>query len=190
MPILDHFGLIAPVYDRIIPPGLSDRVAEIAGLPVSGALLDAGGGTGRVAGTLTGLAGQVVIADISARMLAQAARKVGLQPTLAYIEQLPFPAASFERVIMVDALHHVNSQAATARELWRVLKPGGRIVIEELDLRRFPVKLVALGEKLALMRSHFLSPPRIEALFTDPQAQVRTVVEGLNSWVVVDKLPG
>ena len=38
---------------------------------------------------------------------------------------------SFERVIMVDALHHVYNHARAAAELWRFVKPGGRIVIEE-----------------------------------------------------------
>lgn len=188
MPLLDHFGLMAPIYDKLIPPVFSERLPELAALPVNGALLDAGGGTGRVAGGLTGLASPVVVADVSAGMLRQARRKAGLGATQACSEQLPFAEASFERVIMVDALHHVYSQAATAGELWRVLKPGGRIVIEELDVRTLPVKLVALAEKLALMRSHFLSPPRIAALFHYPNAQVRTVEEGLNSWVIVDKI--
>ena len=59
---------------------------------------------------------------------------------------------------MVDALHHVIHQGQTAREMYRVLKPGGRIVIEEPDIRKFGVKLIAVAEKLLLMRSHFLSP--------------------------------
>jgi len=42
---------------------------------------------------------------------------------------------SFDRVLMVDALHHVVNQAETICELYRVLKPGGRLVIEEPDLR-------------------------------------------------------
>lgn len=46
----------------------------------------------------------------------------------------------------------------------RVLKPGGRLVIEEPDINRFPVKLIALGEKLALMGSHFYSPQQISYL--------------------------
>ena len=89
---------------------------------------------------------------------------------------------------MVDALHHVCDQEHTAAELWRALKPGGRLVIEEPDVRTGIVKLVALFEKLALMRSHFLSPPQIAALFEWDDAQVEIVTEGHTSWVVVDKL--
>ena len=55
---------------------------------------------------------------------------------------------------------------ATAKELWRVLKPGGRIVIEEPDIRTLPVKIMAIFEKLALMRSHFISPSEISQILS------------------------
>jgi len=41
-------------------------------------------------------------------------------------------------------------------------------------------------EKLALMRSHFLSPPIIASSFP-PEARVTVEVESYNAWVVVDK---
>ncbi len=56
---------------------------------------------------------------------------------------------------MMDALHHMSFQKQAIGELWRVLKPGGRIVIIEPDIRRFVVKLIAIGEKIILMESHF-----------------------------------
>ena len=60
-------------------------------------------------------------------------------------------------------------------------------MIEEPDLRIFTVKLLALAEKLALMRSHFLSPPAIVNLFKDLGAKVSIEVDGFNAWVVVEK---
>jgi hypothetical protein len=47
--------------------------------------------------------------------------------------------------------------------------------------------LVALAEKLALMRSHFLSPPRIGSLFNYPNAEIRMEFESYNAWIIVDK---
>ena len=187
MPGLDHFSFIAPYYDRVIRLHTAERIIELAGLPIDGGLLDAGGGTGRVAQALHDHAGWLVVVDLSLGMLQQASTKHRLSSVCSPTEQLPFPDATFERIIMVDALHHVIDHGATARELWRVLKAGGRILIEEPDIRTFSVKLVALAEKLALMRSHFISPSRIAGLFPYPEARLRVERDGFNAWIVVDK---
>jgi demethylmenaquinone methyltransferase/2-methoxy-6-polyprenyl-1,4-benzoquinol methylase len=133
------------------------------------------------------LASSVIVADLSLEMLRQAKEKGGMSLTCSHSEWLPFPDEYFERVIMIDAFHHVCDQRDTARELWRVLKRGGRIVIEEPDIRKFTVKLVAMAEKLALMRSHFLSPPDIGSLFKYSNAEIRMEYESYNAWIIVDK---
>jgi len=187
MPLLDHFGLVAPLYERFIRPREPQMLRALADLPTSGALLDAGGGTGRVAQFLRAQAVQVVVADLSPKMLREAAEKDGLHPVCSSAENLPFLDKSFERIIMVDALHHVRDQRQTADELWRVLRPGGRIVIQEPDIRALTVKLTALGERLALMRSHILSPSQIARLFCRPKAHVRIQTGKSTVWIVVEK---
>jgi demethylmenaquinone methyltransferase/2-methoxy-6-polyprenyl-1,4-benzoquinol methylase len=186
----DHFDVIAPLYERVIPPAIVSRLVELAGLPIAGRLLDAGGGTGRVAQALRGQAGQVIVADASAGMVRQAAAKDGLRAARAHAEWLPFASASFERILMIDALHHVAEQRQTAAEMWRVLTPGGRIVIGEPDIRRWPVKLIALAEKAALMRSHILAPARIIELFAGAEARTTLVEDGLQAWVIIEKPAG
>ncbi len=181
----DDFGWIAPLYHRAGDYTSIDPLLDAAGLPVNGRLLDAGGGTGRVAGALLGLAGQIVVADLSLRMLHFAATRPGLRAAAAQSERLPFPSGTFERILMVDALHHVVDQAETARELYRVLQAGGRLVIEEPDIRHWGVKLIALGEKLLLMRSHFLDAGQIVGLFPSSRTRVRTL-DG-NVQVIVEK---
>jgi ubiquinone/menaquinone biosynthesis C-methylase UbiE len=183
----DHFNFLAPFYDRVISFNRADRLITLLRLPVHGRILDAGGGTGRVAQALAGQASQVVVADVSMGMLRQAALKPGLIQVNSHTEALPFPDNFFERILMVDALHHVHNHSHTAQELWRVLKTGGFLVIEEPDIRTMTIKVVAIMEKLALMRSHFLSPPRIRNLFSFPQAQVRIEREGYSAWVIVEK---
>jgi demethylmenaquinone methyltransferase/2-methoxy-6-polyprenyl-1,4-benzoquinol methylase len=187
MPLFDHFNFLAPLYEIFIPPKYPEELCALVGLPVSGALLDAGGGTGRVAQFLVGQADPIVVADLSRRMLAEARRKSGLHPVCSLTERLPFPDGAFARIIMVDAFHHVCNQRQTAVELLRVLQPGGRLVIEEPDVRAFAVKLIAGGEKLALMRSHFLAPSRIAGLFLDPNARVRVETANSNAWIIVEK---
>ncbi len=180
-----HFDWLAHFYDRAIPFTRLEQMLRLLDLPHMGSLLDAGGGTGRIAEALRPYAGWVVVADVSGGMLAQARQK-GLAAASTQTERLPFPAGSFDRVLMVDALHHVISQAETICELYRVLKPGGRLVIEEPDFRTFTVKLMAVAEKLALMRSHFLAPSQIASLFP-AEATVRIEAEEYMAWVIVEK---
>lgn len=187
MPVFDHFDFLAPFYETFIRVKDPQEMWYLADLPVSGALLDAGGGTGRVAQFMSGKANPVVVADLSCKMLAEARQKDGLSPVCSHTEKLPFPDGAFARIIMVDAFHHVCDQRETVDELWRTLQAGGRLVIEEPDLRTFTVKLIAVAEKLALMRSHFLSPPRIAELFDYPEARVRIETGKFNAWVVVEK---
>jgi demethylmenaquinone methyltransferase/2-methoxy-6-polyprenyl-1,4-benzoquinol methylase len=182
-----HFDLIAPVYDRLMIPAFPQRLRSLLKLPVSGRMLDAGGGTGRVSAGLQGLVGQLVICDISLPMLTRARVKRGLTPVNARAEQLPFGDAAFDRILVVDALHHFQHPAGVLTELMRLLKPGGRMVIEEPDIRRKLVKLVALAEKLALMRSRFYPAEEIARIIRSAGGRTRIERDRrFAAWVVVD----
>ncbi len=184
----DHFDLLAPYYDRFLKPGDLGRFMKLVGLPTSGLLLDAAGGTGGKSHPLSEMVSGIVVADSSMGMLSEAVKKKGLMTVCSGIELLPFKDGLFEKVIMVDALHHVDNYRAAVKELWRALKPGGCIVIEEPDIRTFPVKVMAFVEKVALMRSHFISPPTIAAAFDYPEAEVKIEVENFTAWIVIHKL--
>jgi ubiquinone/menaquinone biosynthesis C-methylase UbiE len=124
-PPIDHFGILAPFYERFIRPKVSQTFWRLVDARPGQTLLDAGGGTGRVSQELAGQGLRVVVADESTEMLREVSLKEGLLPLRTLTESLPFADETFERVIMVDALHHVAHQQRSADELFRVLKPGG-----------------------------------------------------------------
>jgi ubiquinone/menaquinone biosynthesis C-methylase UbiE len=184
----DHFNWLAPIYEMVIRPGDLDDFWKVVDLPERGFLLDAGGGTGRISQQAKQkTACEIVVSDLSFSMLREASVKGELQPVNTPAEILPFMDNQFDRIIMVDALHHVLDQKKTARELWRVLKPGGSIVVEEPDIRKFTVKLIALGEKIAMMRSHFLLPDMIASLFQFPEAKSEIIQHHNNVWVKITR---
>ena len=185
MPI-DHFNLIAGYYNRVAQFTITAQLLRLLDLSPKSILLDVGGGTGRVAEALRGKVSKVVVADLSLGMLRYAKGK-SLATVCTPAEHLPFPSGAFDRVIMVDALHHVLDQSLTADELWRVLTPGGRILIVEPDIHQFVIKLLALGEKAVLMRSHFLSHENIRASFGNQNARVSVENYERNVIVLVEK---
>ena len=187
MPLFNYFDLFAPIYEKFITPPEPDRLVELADLPVKGTLLDAGGGTGRVSKVLRDKVSAVVVVDLSSGMLRQVVVMNGLWTVCSKTEALPFSDNFFHRIILVDAMHHVHDQLLTARELWRVLIPGGRIVVEEPDIGTIPVKIVAIMERFALMRSKFLSPESIFDLFFYPNANRSIEKEGSTAWVIIQK---
>jgi len=184
--LFDHFRFVAPHYDRIFSYDGDDRLKEHLQLPRQGWLLDAGGGTGRIAQTLRDLTGEVVILDESEGMLRQA-RDKGLIAVRAEVEALPFRSGAFPRILTVDTFHHLRDQAAAAGELMRALATEGRIVVQEPDIRHGAVKLIALGEKVLLMRSHFQPPQAVQRMFESHDARVSVRQEGSHFWLIAEK---
>ena len=187
-PLFDHFGALAPWYDRLIRPADPTRLLALLALSPGLRVLDVGGGTGRVTQTLRATGAALTIVDPAAEMLRQALAKGCCRPCQSVAEALPFASASFPRLLAVDSFHHFHQQRQAAAELWRVLAPGGRIVIEEPNIVRWSVKLIALGETLLLMRSHFYRPDELARLFQELGARVTLHGEDeVNYWLVAEK---
>src|SRR5687767_7324076 len=94
--------------------------------------LDAGCGTGFQTTLLERLGYESHGVDISGRLLAVARRRLAASRfALASVEALPFADRSFDAIACCGStLSFVDDPAAALRELARVLKPGGRVVLE------------------------------------------------------------
>ena len=106
-------------------------------------ILDLAGGTGDLARSFAravGERGQVVLADINAAMLEQGRRRLvdagaGGNVTLAQVdaEALPFDDDTFDRVSIAFGLRNVTNKDTALKEMHRVLKPGGKVLILEFS---------------------------------------------------------
>ncbi|MEL6064142.1 MULTISPECIES: class I SAM-dependent methyltransferase [unclassified Methylobacterium] len=101
--------------------------------PLSGKrILDIGCGTGTLAKRLSEDGAAVTGVDPGAAALAQARAAVpGARFEAASGEALPFPDASFDGAVLLNALHHVPDPAGALVEAARVLVPGGCLVVVE-----------------------------------------------------------
>jgi ubiquinone/menaquinone biosynthesis C-methylase UbiE len=125
--LLPDYGNQARTYDRTrsASPSVLEPLREALRDAPGRRLLDVGGGTGNYALALQADGWEPVVCDRSAGMLARAAAK-GLETVEADAQALPFPDASFDALICVSMLHHVDDRSRALAEQRRVLRPGGR----------------------------------------------------------------
>lgn len=188
MPNNKLFDKLAPIYDRFIGIRDPELLINLLDLPTDGSLLDAGGGTGRVSLSLKDHVGQLIISDLSRSMISEAQTKGHDQLVQTSVTENPFPNEHFDRIIVIDALHHFPNQAKTVKELVRILKPGGILLIEEPDINRIAAKLVAIVEKLAMMGSHIHSPTEIKAMIEVNGIKARIISDNsFSAYIIAEK---
>ena len=109
----------------------------VAQIPQRQRILSIGCGTGELEKMLELQARLVVGTDLLIEMVQRARRRNVKQLVQTDSHALPFAIASFDTVILPETLGYVNPEI-TFREIRRVLKPGGRLLITT-----YPVHLVA-----------------------------------------------
>ena len=106
-------------------------------------VLDLAGGTGDLArhlSPLVGDQGQVVLADINDSMLAVGRDRLlneGITDNITYVqadaETLPFPDNYFDMSTIAFGLRNVTDKQQALNDIYRVLKPGGKLLILEFS---------------------------------------------------------
>jgi SAM-dependent methyltransferase len=102
---------------------LAERYCE------AGRILEAGCGTGLILQRLAGRARHAVGLDLSAGMLGGALRR-NLSVVQGSVDELPFADRSFDTVMSFKVLAHVPTIVPAIRELARVTRPGGHLLLE------------------------------------------------------------
>src|SRR4030095_454317 len=100
-------------------------------------LLDLGCGTGGFTLALHALTGaRVVGVDVSFRLVQYAVQKTAVGSALWWVQghadALPFPEATFARVLLSLVLHQVPHRAQALTEVRRILQPGGLVIIRTI----------------------------------------------------------
>jgi SAM-dependent methyltransferase len=107
--------------------------------------------------------GEIEILDLQQEMLDHTMRRAGerglanITPTQSDATSMPYEDASFDAVYLTTVLGEIPDQDAALREISRVLKPGGRLVVGELlgdphYVRLDPLRLRASGAGLTYER--------------------------------------
>ena len=116
---------------------------DLAGVRAGMKVLDLASGTGDLASRFAGLVGpegEVVMSDINLAMLEEGRKRMvdeGHAGNIDYMqidaESIPFPDNSFHVVTIGFGLRNVTDKEKALREMFRVLKPGGRALVLEFS---------------------------------------------------------
>ncbi|AKH97573.1 class I SAM-dependent methyltransferase [Halanaeroarchaeum sulfurireducens] len=167
------FDRVAPIYDALLPgtarepldDGLSYAERDLS------TLVDLGGGTGRAA---RALAHEPIVFDGSQGMLRKA-RNQGMAAIRGDVRHLPFPDASLDAVISVDAVHHFPAVPTVVEDVFRTLAVGGVFVVREFDPDTLRGTALVAGERLVGFASTFYTVDELDGVLD--AAGFDTIVE-------------
>jgi ArsR family transcriptional regulator len=140
-----YFNLIAGRLGKHYCPGRSWEAIGHLALRLTPAIdiADLGAGEGLISQLLASRARQVWCIDNSVKMvevgteLAQKNGLANLTYKLCDIEQVPLPDRSVDLAILSQALHHAQHPQAAVHEAYRILRPGGQVLILDLNEHAF-----------------------------------------------------
>jgi demethylmenaquinone methyltransferase/2-methoxy-6-polyprenyl-1,4-benzoquinol methylase len=178
------FDEVAKGYDRtndILSVGNSFlwRIATVKAVaPVAGErILDIAAGTGTSSAALAKTGAHVIAVDFSPGMIAEGRKR---NKNIEFIEAdataLPFGDNEFDAVTISFGLRNVNEPKSALAEMYRVLKPGGRLVITEFS--KPPRALFRAGYN-AYMKA--LAPTIVKITSSNPEAY-DYLAQSINEW--------
>ena len=136
-----YFADVATQWDEIrtgfFTEAMRDAAIAKANLPAGAVVADVGTGTGFVLQGLVQHAAELVGFDESPEMLAVARQNLAEQAHVTFQltdgKTLPVENGRFDAVFANMYLHHAPDPAAAVSEMVRVLKPGGKLIVTDLD---------------------------------------------------------
>jgi SAM-dependent methyltransferase len=131
------------------------RIVSLSGVRPGDSVLDVGSSSGYLARKLAaaaGPAGRVTGVDPSGAAIAHAQRRASrtMTFTVGTAQNLDLPDACFDVVTCTLALHHIpaRKREAAIREMYRVTKPGGHLLLADFDPSRRPFPLHPGGRRM------------------------------------------
>jgi SAM-dependent methyltransferase len=171
----DHSQHDAYAKGRALPREAIDRYMQVFGRHLSArrplSVIDLGSGTGRFTPALADAFGGPVWGVEPAAAMRGVAEVEASHPNVSYLAgeaaAIPLPGACADALLMFLSFHHFPDKPAAAREIARVVKPGGRVILRGTLKERIPDHWWRsyFPRSWDIERAMFLSGPEHRAIF-------------------------
>lgn len=174
------------------------RLRKFSDLPAGKTILEIGCGSGRGTKLITQYfkPARVEALDLDPKMIA-VAKKTNVNPNVQFqvgdAAKLNFPDSTFGAVVDFGIIHHIPNWRDCLKELHRVVKPGGQLILEDLSIETFSTPF---GRLLRKLLAHPYQDMFTQAEFVNELKALGFIVEtekqyypGLKYFVVIARKP-
>ena len=181
------FDKIAWLYDPLVRLSsrsrtYAEKIKFVANLKKSDVVLDIGGGTGLIASFISDYVKKIIVLDPSKKMMAKS-KSNKIEKVYGTVQGMKFKDSTFDVIYCVDSFHHFTNGHKeknfdkvfhdSIKEMLRVLKNNGVLVIIDFDTEKFRGKMMNLFEKWFFRGdSKFNSRDELSNLFDDFKVRV------------------
>ena len=188
---MDFWDRFAGVYDlaESINGSVYTEMRDITRrlIPAGAKVLDCGAGAGELSLAASDNADSVLCTDLSKNMLKQAQRKAralgadNIEFAARNIFDLQDPDDTYDVVIAGNVLHLLPNPQGAVKEMYRVLKPGGKLLLPTFTNKNSARLLIGIYKKLGFDPAANYSPSEYKKMLEDcGLGRVRTkLIKGL-----------
>ena len=140
----EYFNEVASDWDKMQETFFSNKVREVAiqaaNVQQGSIAADVGAGTGFITEELLKHKAKVIAIDQSVEMIEEMKKRFcccGIDYRIGEAEKLPVENEKVDFVFANMYLHHVEDPPAAIKEMVRILRPGGKIVITDADKHNY-----------------------------------------------------
>ena len=155
-------------------------------------ILDVGAGTSRLTAGLIKQGGLVTALDVSESMLEMLKKKIKnndslhLKTVVADAESLPFPNETFDLVTAAFLIVHLKDPRRFFDEAYRVLKPGGALLVTNINQKDPPE--VKIKEGIIKIESYYHRPEKIKEILAELAFAIKKEVMIIEKGVWVNQI--